>query len=184
MPLLHRLTALAAALVVATAACNDATAPTGPAASAGMPALNASSAPKKSSSSHTFDRPLLKCGSATYHKTVQTVGKNGGILVVGKHSLVIPAHALAKSVTITMEAMPDSVVNVRFSPDGLTFPVAKQPTLSMYVKGCSLPAGVTPGIAYVTDSLSVISLLPSTWKSDSAFVNTQLPHFSRYAVHR
>jgi len=181
LPFLRRLTALTAALVVATAACNDATAPTGPTPSASTPALDGRST--STASLKTLLQAFVTCGAQTYRKTVQTVGPSGGVILAGKHSLWIPAGALSAPVTITMEQMADSVVNVRFSPDGLTFNAANQPTLALNVIGCKVPAGVTPSIAYVTDSLAVISVLPSTWDATKWVVSAKLPHFSRYAVH-
>ncbi|HEY6947339.1 MAG TPA: hypothetical protein VI297_00875 [Gemmatimonadales bacterium] len=176
-PLFRRLTVLTAAFVVAAAACNDANAPTGPAPSASTLALASTSTGTAGPSE------WLTCGSQTYYKTTQTVGTSGGLIVAGKHSLLIPAGALSKAVKITMESMPDSIVNVRFGPSGLTFSATHQPTLFMTVIGCPVPAGATPRIAYVSDTFSVISLLPSTWNATTFVVSAQLGHFSRYAVH-
>jgi hypothetical protein len=166
-------TALAlAALLGGLAACASDQGPTEP--------VSFDSGRSHSSRSH---KDLCLCAPQAYSKTVKTVGPEGGSINAGKHQLKIPANALSAPVTITMESMPDSVVNVRFSPDGLTFNPAWQPTLTMSVNDCSLPPGAKIEMAYVDSSLSVISLLPATWDKTASKVSAYLPHFSRYAVH-
>jgi hypothetical protein len=161
-----------AALLAGLAACASDQGPTEP--------VSFASANGNSGKSH---KGLLACGAEAYAKTVKTVGAEGASINAGRHQLNIPANALSAPVTIIMESMPDSIVNVRLSPDGLTFNPAWQPVLSLNMKGCSLPPGAKLDIAYVDNALNIISLLSSTWDKSAYKVSTYLAHFSRYAVH-
>jgi hypothetical protein len=180
MSLRQQFTALAAALVLATVACNDGSAPTGPSAGASTPAGLSES--WTGWGTGTSSPHWLKCGGQTDYKTTKTVGTAGGQIVAGRYKLSIPAGALSQPVTITMEALPDSIVSVKFGPEGLRFSPWHQPTLTASVTGCWLPAGVTPRLAYVTDWYAVLSQLPSQWSPMSSSVWAPLGHFSRYAV--
>ncbi len=49
---------------------------------------------------------LLVCTSQPYTVTRKTIGSDGGTIVVGSHTLVIPRGALSKNTTITAEQIP------------------------------------------------------------------------------
>src|SRR5438874_11125729 len=68
---------------------------------------------------------LLACTPLPYAVTQQTVGPDGGTLLVGPHKLTIPAGALSTPVLITAEAPVGTVNSVRLSPEGLTFAADK-----------------------------------------------------------
>src|SRR5574341_205468 len=92
---------------------------------------------------------LLKCDKLPYATTTQTVGPEGGTIVVGPHSLVIPKNALEGSVSITAEAPSSNVRAVRFYPSGLEF--EKPATLTMSYQGCNLLGSLLPKrVAYTT----------------------------------
>jgi len=124
---------------------------------------------------------LLQCSPLPEASVTQTVGPAGGTLTVGPHTLVIPAGALNSSVAITAVA-PSATVNVvRFTPQGLTF--QKPALLTMSYANCSLVSRLLPKkIAYTTDDLRILELLPSLDLSSFNKVSAPLQHFSQYAV--
>jgi hypothetical protein len=175
----YTVTALAlTALVGSLAACASDLGPTEPASFA-----KASKTTTTSWTSPTGTK-LPKCKPQPYQKTVQTVGPLGGVIVAGKYTLSVPPKALASNVTITMEAMSDSVNNVRFSPDGLVFNSTAKPTLTMWWGNCAAPSDPNAvGIAYVSNAFNLLELLPS-WTDPWGFTTwAALSHFSRYAIH-
>ncbi len=122
---------------------------------------------------------LLSCSSQAYAVTTKAVGAQGGTIVVGTHRLVIPAGALASSVTITAEQVSGNVNSVRFSPEGLQF--AQPASLSLSYANCS-PLMVLKRVAYVNERLGILDLIPSLDNLFSKTVTGSIRHFSRYAV--
>lgn len=160
--------------------CSTVDAPTGPAAAAARHDV-ASAENLQLPIVTPLLRGLLACTPQPYRRTVQVVGPAGGTIVVGKHSLVIPAGALGAPVTITAEAPADSVASVRFQPEGLQF--GKPATLTLDYSNC--PAGrlqILKRVAYTTDGLDILSYLLSQDNLLRMQVSAGLEHFSRYAV--
>ena len=122
---------------------------------------------------------LLTCQSLPYKVTTKVVGSEGGSIYVGQYSLVIPQGALSQRISITAEQMPGSVNSVRFSPEGLRF--AKSAQLTMSYKNCFLVLKAKR-IAYTTELLKILDLLPSIDLFGSKTVTSPIDHFSRYAV--
>jgi hypothetical protein len=126
---------------------------------------------------------LLFCSSLPAASTTQIIGPAGGTLSVGPHTLVIPAGALSQAIAITAEAPTDSVRSVRLLPEGLTFAAGKPARLTLSYAGCSLLGTLVPKrIAYTTDLLELLQLLPSIDDLLRRQVSAPLKHFSRYAV--
>lgn len=124
---------------------------------------------------------LLRCSPLPADSVTQTIGPEGGTLSVGTHRLTIPAGALAAPVTITAIAPSDTVNQVRFFPEGLTF--ASPALLTMSYANCDLLYGLVPKqIAYTTDDLSILALLPSIDDFWGQRVTGSLQHFSTYAI--
>jgi hypothetical protein len=124
---------------------------------------------------------LLRCAPLPADSVTQTIGPDGGTLSVGTHRLTIPAGALAAPVTITAIAPSDTVNQVRFFPEGLTF--ASPALLTMSYANCGLLYGLVPKqIAYTTDDLSILALLPSIDDFWGQRVTGSLQHFSTYAI--
>jgi len=171
----YTVTALAlAALVGGLAACASDLGPTEP--------VSFAKASKTTTSSTGIKLP--KCKPQPYQKTVQTVGPLGGVIAAGKYTLAVPPKALASNVTITMEAMSDSVNNVRFSPDGLVFNSTAKPTLTMWWGNCPAPSDPNAvGIVYVSDAFNLLELLSSYTDPWGFTTSAALSHFSRYAIH-
>jgi hypothetical protein len=93
--------------------------------------------------------------------------------------LTIPEGALGQRVTIQAEQMRGSVNSVRLSPEGLRF--AKPAQLTMSYRNCALVL-LPKRIAYTTELLKVIQLLPSLDLFGSKVVTSPIDHFSRYVV--
>ena len=122
---------------------------------------------------------LLPCSPQPNVTVVQNVGAAGGTIYFGKHSLVIPRGALSQTVTITAQAFPTAGNSVSFSPEGLKFAVPA--TLRLNYGNCQ--SGTKPkAIVYTDDNLKIISKFNSLDYPSSQKVQTDLQHFSRYAV--
>lgn len=124
---------------------------------------------------------LLSCAPQPYAQTQQWVGPAGGTLYIGKHTLVIPAGALAAPVLIQGVAPSDSVSSVRFTPEGLQF--LRPATLTLDYSSCPLGSlNILKHVAYTTDNLLILQLLISQDNLLTMKVSANLQHFSRYAV--
>lgn len=126
---------------------------------------------------------LLSCSPQPYASTTQTIGPAGGIIRVGRHSLVIPAGALSAPVQIRAEAPSDEVSSVRFSPEGLQFNRGHSPVVTLDYSSC--PAGrlqLLKHVAYTTERLQILNLLTSLDNLLLMKVSAPIEHFSRYAV--
>lgn len=122
---------------------------------------------------------LLSCKPQPYVTNTQLIGSKGGKIKVGSHVLLVPAGALDRDVAITGEQVTGSINSVRFSPEGLTFAVPAQ--LTMSYDNCT--AVLLPKrIAYTTELLKVTEVLPSKDKFQTKIVTSPIDHFSRYAV--
>jgi len=122
---------------------------------------------------------LLTCSPQQYAMTTQTIGPSGGVIAVGRHSLVIPRNALPRKVTITAEQIRGSTNSVRFSPEGLRF---EQPAaLTMNYENCALVL-LQKKIVFTSEKLKVLEVLRSLDLFRSKAVTAPIDHFSRYAV--
>jgi hypothetical protein len=132
----------------------------------------------KGSPNRPFD--LLRCEPRPYDGDVAIVGPDGGTLHVGEHQLVIPKGALTREELIIAEAPTSSLVDVEFSPEGLTFGRPAELTLSY--KGCDVPADIDLVLAYVGWGNRILELPPSQDRRDLSEVDGEIDHFSQYAV--
>ncbi|MEA2712244.1 MAG: hypothetical protein QOK27_205 [Gemmatimonadales bacterium] len=132
----------------------------------------------KGSSNRPFD--LLRCEPRPYDGDAAIIGPDGGTLHVGEHQLVIPKGALTREELIIAEAPTSSLVDVEFSPEGLTFGRPAELTLSY--KGCDVPADVGLLLAYVGWGNRILELPPSQDRRDLSEVVGEVGHFSQYAV--
>src|SRR6266545_3911281 len=105
------------------------------------------------------DDSLLTCRPLRYDSVTKTIGPAGGEIAVGRNWLLVPRGALREPVRITAVAPSDTVTMVRFQPEGLRFEATA--LLVMKYDNCRVPKGVTPRIALVTESLSIIEVLAS-----------------------
>jgi hypothetical protein len=124
---------------------------------------------------------LLQCRPLPHVLTSKTIGREGGVIQVGPHTLTIPEGALEEPVTITAELPVAHVNAVRFWPQGLEF--EESATLSMSYANCSLLGRLLPKrIAYTTDNFNIISYLLSLDIFPQRRVTGRVDHFSTYAV--
>jgi hypothetical protein len=122
---------------------------------------------------------LLVCSAQPYAVTKKTIGYDGGTIVVGSHSLVIPKGALRSTTTITAEQISGKTNSLRFSPEGLRF--EKPAALTMTYKTCLLVL-VSKQIVYTDEKLRILEVLRSLDLFSNRTVTAPIDHFSRYAV--
>jgi hypothetical protein len=196
---LSRFTALVVTLVVGAAACSSdiATAPTtAPSATAQSPELAPSliglplldDTPLISGVTETLDKLLqlgyVRCTPRPEARAKANIGAAGGTIRAGKHTLSIPAGALSRTVTITMVAPSDSIVDVVFGPEGLTFNKGRAPTLTLDYSNCGGSLlNLKKRIVYSDNLLNILEILSSLDDLGSSKVSAPIKHFSRYAVH-
>ncbi len=126
---------------------------------------------------------LLACNPRPYASGAATIGPEGGTLVIGPHTLTVPAGALTAPVRITGEAPVATVNSVRLFPEGLWFAAGKPARLTLSYANCPLLGSLLPKrIAYTTDALEILSYLLSLDDLFNKRVTAGLEHFSRYAV--
>jgi hypothetical protein len=146
---------------------------------------------------------LLACSELPYESVTQVVGPEGGTISIGPHTLLIPAGALTKSVSITavidtglgrktlLVRPPEgrkpkkdfvAVNSVRFKPK-LKF---QSPAyLTMSYANCDLggPGQLLPAIVYTNPVLNVIlENEPALDSPDAQSLTAGIDHFSNYAV--
>jgi hypothetical protein len=167
----RKLTALMMGVALAAAiGCSSENSPTGPVAEAPEPLVV----------DLLRNLHLLSCSTQPYAVTTQTVGPNGGVVVVGTHRLVIPPDALKSQVTIRAEQVPGSTNSVRFSPEGLRF--EKSAALTLSYNNCSFLLSVLKKVVYTDEQMRILELLPSIDLRLNRTVTGSIRHFSRYAV--
>ncbi|HLB53807.1 MAG TPA: hypothetical protein VJK71_01700 [Gemmatimonadales bacterium] len=154
-------------VVVAAGCTSQSTGPTGPGMEAALVSLG--------------EVTILTCTPLPAASASAVIGKEGGILTVGPHTLVIPAKALPKDVLITAELPSEANNSIVFGPEGLQF---KQPaSLTMSFDNCGAWGQLRAlQIAYTDDLLKVKELVPSVADNRDKTITGSLRHFSRYAV--
>jgi hypothetical protein len=124
---------------------------------------------------------LLRCEPKPFDGDAKIIGPEGGTLQMGEHQLEIPKGALTEEQLIVAEAPTTSLVEAQFEPEGLQFQVPAKLTLSY--KGCQLPVGADLGVVYLGNGNRILELLPSRDDRPTNSVDSDIQHFSRYAVH-
>jgi hypothetical protein len=122
---------------------------------------------------------LLTCSPLPYDSDTETIGPEGGLLTVGRNSLLVPQGALTERVRITAEQVRGKTNSVRFSPEGLRF--QKPAVLTMNYQNCALVL-LQKKIVYTDEQLKVLEVLRSLDLFRSRTVSAPIDHFSRYAV--
>ena len=126
---------------------------------------------------------LLACDPVAYAADSATIGPEGGTLVIGPHTLAVPAGALAEPVLIRGEAQVGAVNSVTLLPEGLRFAAGKPAKLTLSYANCPLLGRLLPQrIANTTHLLAILSYVPSLDDLLGRTVSGSLEHFSRYAV--
>ena len=126
------------------------------------------------------DVEFARCEPLPTAGETRRIGPKGGEIRMGRHTLVIPAGALATEVEITGTAPTGSLREVQFAPHGLVFATPVRLTLS--VDKCLLPAASTAEIVYTALGHKVIEREPSHHDRDTKLVEGWTDHFSGYVV--
>jgi hypothetical protein len=131
----------------------------------------------------TVQTLLLQCQPLPYASQTKVIGRSGGVLTAGPHSLVIPPGALSANTVITMEAPVTKYAQVKFKPHGLKFSGWAKPALTMSYKHCSGLGMLLPKkIVYTDDLLKILEQLLSLDIPRNKSVSAPLSHFSSYMV--
>lgn len=148
---------------------------------------------------------LASCVPESAATVTAVIGKDGGSISVGHHTLVVPRRSLKDDVAITMQITGDSLSDVVFLPEGLKFKKSKPAMLTLSYDGCSFGAPApsrsshgnddddnsghgnhhapeTTGVVYLSSASQILEFRPSTIDSTAMTVTAELEHFSRYAV--
>ena len=124
---------------------------------------------------------LLECSPLPASAVKQTIGPAGGTMKIGPHVFVVPAGALAVPVVIQAKTAGGTGNAIAFKPTGLLFLTPAYVTLSY--ANCNTSGSTAPKeVAYTTDSLAIITYVPSSDHASTQQVTGQVAHFSNYAV--
>lgn len=124
---------------------------------------------------------LLRCTPMPEARATRTIGREGGFIPVGPHSLWIPPGALDHNVTITAVSPSSTVNSVQFSPSGLDFD--RSAWLTMSYANCGLLGQLLPKrIAYTNNLLDILYWILSIDNIFTKQVIGKVDHFSKYAV--
>jgi hypothetical protein len=123
---------------------------------------------------------LLACPTSTSYSSTTVVGRYGGVVRVGPHSLVIPPGALGSNVTISATAPAGKYVEVQFEPHGLRF--ERPAALNLSYNRCGLVQGLLMSVVYIDDDRKILEVLSSSNNIFARTVTGKLDHFSGYAV--
>jgi hypothetical protein len=124
---------------------------------------------------------LLQCTPQLVTSRSASIGPAGGEIKVGNHKFTVPRGALSKPTVITMQAPTGKVRSVRFLPEGLTFNAGSLPRLKLDYGKCEKPKSPVK-IAFTTENLQILEVLPSVPDSTTSSVDAPIKHFSRYAI--
>ena len=94
---------------------------------------------------------ILRCEALPKQTVSKVIGKGGGQIVVGPHTLTIPSGALMRDTKITAVIPGDNSVSVQFYPEGLNF--QKSASLSLSYGHCSKLLPLPVQVVYTTDDL-------------------------------
>jgi hypothetical protein len=122
---------------------------------------------------------LLLCSPQPYARVTQTIDRDGGVIRVGTHTLIIPNGALASRTTITAEQISGKTNSIRFSPEGLRF--EKPAVLTMSYGNCALVL-LQKKIVYTDEKLRILEVLRTLDLFQRKQATAGIDHFSRYAV--
>lgn len=166
---------------IATAwSCGDA-ATTGPDLQASVSGLASGSSSRNAVRKVAQHTGLVSCSELPAASATLNLGPAGGWISAGSAILVIPKGSLADTVTITVEALADTVRAVRLLPDGLRFEAPGYLVLSY--EDCQTKGKPSPKrVAYTSHSWEILEYVPSLDLGRSKKVVGELSHFSNYAV--
>ena len=122
----------------------------------------------------------LVCPTDRSYSETRTIGRNGGTINVGPHTLTIPAGALSGYTRITATAPKGSYAEVEFAPHGLKF--KRDVTLTISYAQCGVLNGRPPVIVYADDDRNILEILQSSIDRSRETVTGKTDHFSSYIL--
>jgi hypothetical protein len=177
-----RTLALSAVLIATSASCFSDMGPTG-ISTPDVPKTNESLLSPILGLTSNLVGTLFQCTPQPFAADTEVVGPAGGVITMGKHTLVIPAGAVSSPVRIIGSAPVGNVVSVQFQPEGLQFNPNHLPKLTLDYSACPLvPVLLPKRIAYTDSKLNILSYLLSIDNLLTRRVTGQVHHFSRYAI--
>lgn len=124
---------------------------------------------------------LVACRVRETERGSATIGRYGGVVRVGPHTLQVPAGALDRDVTISAVAPAGDFVKVELQPEGLRF--ARPTALTLSYRDCGLLGNLRYTLVYLgDDDRTVLEILPSVANLLTRSVTGRLEHFSNYAI--
>ena len=166
------LSALAAGILITIGGCTE-QAPT------------SNSTPEDGARYQRLEMQQSASGGAAYDApgAEKVIGTEGGTLeIFGGHTLTFPAGALNAPTRIRAK-VDARYVQVDLEPHGITFPVGREPvlTLNYGAAGASVPASRLT-IIYLDQAGRFLEDMRGTAPTGQPMVVAKLPHFSKYAV--
>ncbi len=129
---------------------------------------------------NTLLDPLV-CPTRDSYSATKTIGRNGGTLRVGPHTLVVPYGALPADTRITATAPRGSYAEVQFQPHGLKF--ERPVTLTISYEQCGLLRfSEPPVIVYADEKRNILEVLRSTIDRRRETITGKTDHFSSYIL--
>jgi hypothetical protein len=185
-------TLMVAGLALTTSSCDFAHVPT--ASLGGTPDLSAGDGPgnrpdiggpgnqpEDGGLGYRPDPVIGSCAPAAGGSVTRTVGRQGGVIVLGSDTLLIPPGALHRPTAITASRPDQSPVRViMLRPQGLRF--HREAMLTMGYSDCDVRATGKLGIAEVTSDLQVIRGLRSRVHRKQQQVVADVQYVSNYAI--
>ncbi len=126
---------------------------------------------------------FMPCDPLASTSVTQVIGRAGGSIRVGPHTLRVPQGALANAVSITAELDGDDGYNkIRFYPHGLKFRTPA--SLTMSYANCDVGDGsLLPYLQIVYKHADqIVEYEPSVADLAGRTVTGEITHFSNYAV--
>lgn len=166
---------VAALLGLVLVGCGVESLPSGPA-----PRGRAHGVPVTDSSASSSGASLYMCATPDFGSVSKVIGRDGGEINVGPHSVKIPGDALREDVAITASVSAGQHVRIELQPHGLQFEKPVQLTLNY--EHCGTRPPKARYVAYVDDLGNVLELLDVNLHRSGRDVETRLTHFSGYAI--
>lgn len=123
----------------------------------------------------------LVCPTNQSYSTTKTIGRWGGTIRVGPHTLTVPYGALSSDTRITATAPQGAYAEVEFQPHGLRF--NRPVTLAISYEQCGLlKVAEPPVIVYADEKRNILEVLKSTIDYSRETIIGKTDHFSSYIL--
>ena len=119
---------------------------------------------------------LLGCAPRDAQYGSADIGPRGGILVVGRNWLIIPAGALRKTVRVTGYLPTDTTITIDLEPHGLRF--RKPAGLILDASTCTN----VPNVIYLDEQGVVAERIRAVYSTWWHTIAAPIDHFSNYAI--